>query len=200
MSDERDQISERSFFHDGMRELQDRFGGRRVADRLVQHRSKATFDEWDREVIEGLPFFFIASAWGGSVDCSIKSGHPGFVRVTGPAELTWPDYDGNRMYRTLGNILKSPRVGLLFVRFDGQRRLIRVSGAAHLVDERPDPERWPGARRLVRVVADRVYYNCARGVPHMSVVAVSEYLPRAGYNPPEPPWKSGEHVRDVIDD
>ncbi|MDB5378304.1 MAG: pyridoxamine 5-phosphate oxidase family protein, partial [Rubritepida sp.] len=63
-----------------------------------------------------VPFFFIATAHGEAVDCSFRGGAPGFVKVTGPSTLEWPEYDGNSMYRTAGNILRSPRTGLLFLR------------------------------------------------------------------------------------
>ena len=52
------------FYHDGMRELQDRYEGREVADRLEQHRMRATFNDNDRSLIETAPFFFLASAAG----------------------------------------------------------------------------------------------------------------------------------------
>jgi predicted pyridoxine 5'-phosphate oxidase superfamily flavin-nucleotide-binding protein len=102
-----------SMYHDGQRQLQDRYSGRAVADRLEQHRLHRTFTDDDRAFIETAPFFFLATAWQDSVDCSMKGGMPGFVRVTAPNEIAWPDYDGNRMYRSLGNILKNPAVGLL---------------------------------------------------------------------------------------
>jgi hypothetical protein len=48
----------------------------------------------------------------GRPDCSYKSGMPGFIRVTGPSELAFPDYDGNGMFKSLGNVLVNPNVGL----------------------------------------------------------------------------------------
>ena len=107
------------FYHDGMRQLQDRYEGRSVADRLARYRMRAEFNEGDREFIESSAFFFLATATTESVDCSFKGVEPGFVRVIGANVVAWPDYDGNRMYRSLGNIVRNPRVGLLFVRTDG---------------------------------------------------------------------------------
>src|SRR4029450_7118752 len=117
-----------SIYHEGHRELQDRYEGRAVADRLEQHRMHRTFTDADREFIETSRFFFLATAWGDSVDCSMKGGLPGFVRVTAPNEIAWPDYDGNRMYRSLGNLIKNPAVGLLFVKFDAESKLLRITG------------------------------------------------------------------------
>jgi predicted pyridoxine 5'-phosphate oxidase superfamily flavin-nucleotide-binding protein len=90
-------------FHSGNRALQDRFGSRNLADRL-QGIARTAFSEDDRAFIASLPYFFLASAdAGGRPDCSFKGGPPGFVQVTGPSELAFPDYDGNGMFKSLGN-------------------------------------------------------------------------------------------------
>jgi len=99
-----DPIDRAPFYHDGMRELQDRFDGRRVADALEKHRLHFEFWEQDRKLIEEARFFFIATSYQDNVDCSMRSGDPGFVKITGPDTLEYPEYDGNNMYRTLGNI------------------------------------------------------------------------------------------------
>ncbi len=93
-----------SMYHDGHRILQDRYRGRKVADRIEQHRKHSTFSEDDKTLIESVPFFFLATAHGDAVDCSMKGGMPGFIRVTAPDEVAWPDYDGNRMLRSNGSI------------------------------------------------------------------------------------------------
>ena len=71
------------FYHSGMRELQDRYEGRAVPDRLAANRMRDKFNDEDREFIETSPFFFLATATQDSVDCSFKGGEPGFVRVVG---------------------------------------------------------------------------------------------------------------------
>ena len=115
----------RPFYHDGMRDLQDRFDGRRVADALEKNRVRHDFWDADRELIESTPFFFIATSFGTFTDCSLKSGVPGFLKIVGPGTVEYPEYDGNSMYRTLGNIARNPNVGLLFVKFDGQTLRVR---------------------------------------------------------------------------
>lgn len=193
-----------SFYHDGMRELQDRYEGRAVADRLERHRMHATFTEQEREIIEAAPFFFLATATAESVDCSFKGGVPGFVRVVGPNQLAWPDYDGNRMYRSLGNILRDARVGLLFVRFDGPGSAespsrLRVNGHA-AIDESPEARAGiSGAKRVIRVTVDNIFPNCPRYIPRMELVETSMYAPREGHTPPQPEWKSREFVKDVFE-
>ena len=126
------------FYHEGMRALQDRYDGRAVPDRLAANRMRQKFTDGDREFIETAPFFFLATATPESVDCSFKGGEPGFVQVVGENVLAWPDYDGNRMYRSLGNVMQNARVGLLFIRFDGTlldgAARLRVNGRAEIDD------------------------------------------------------------------
>jgi uncharacterized protein len=191
-----------SMYHEGQRDLQDRYRGRAVADRLEQHRMHRTFNDIDRELIETARFFFLATAWQDSVDCSMKGGLPGFVRVTAPNELAWPDYDGNRMYRSLGNLIKSPAVGLLFVNFDADSKnaRLRITGRARL-DESPQAiADLPGAKRLIRVTAEHIFYNCPRYIPKMEFADESVDSPRCDYTPPEPEWKSRDYIRDVLKD
>ena len=189
-----------SMYHTGQRELQDRYGGRAVADRLEEHRLHHTFTDEDRAFIETVPFFFLATAWQDTVDCSMKGGMPGFVHVTASDEIAWPDYDGNRMYRSLGNMLKNPAVGLLFLKFDAKSTRLRVTGRAR-IDENPEAiEGLPGAKRLIRVTADNIFYNCPRYVPKMELVEASIYAPRPDYTPPEPEWKSRDYIRDVLNE
>jgi len=189
-----------SMFHDGQRELQDRYRGRAVADRLEEHRMHHAFSDANRALIESVRFFFLASSFGDSVDCSMKGGVPGFVRVTGPNEVAWPDYDGNRMYRSLGNIIRNPAVGLLFVRFEGNPTRLRVTGKARLDESTEAIADLPGAKRLIRVTATYIFPNCPRYIPRMEFVEESMYSPRANHTPPEPEWKSSDFVRDVIEE
>jgi len=187
-----------NMFHEGQRELQDRYEGRAVPDRLEKHRMHTTFTDDDKEFIETAPFLFIATAWKDTVDCSMKGGIPGFVRVTAPNQISWPDYDGNRMYRSLGNILKNPAVGLLFLKFDAKSIMLRFSGQARF-DESPEAiADIPGAHRIIHVTADYIYYNCPRYVPNMELIEQSIYSPRPEYTPPEPEWKSRDYIREVL--
>ncbi|MEM6495731.1 MAG: pyridoxamine 5'-phosphate oxidase family protein [Pseudomonadota bacterium] len=192
-----------TFFHSGMRELQDRYEGREVPDRLEQHRMRTEFNDEDRKFIESSPFFFLSTASPESVDCSFKGGEPGFVRVTGPNSLEWPDYDGNRMYRSLGNILQSPRVGLLFIRFDGTQfnnaLRLRVNGTAE-IDETSDAiANTPGAKRIVKLSAEHIFPNCPRYIPKLRMEEESAHIPRDGYAPHDQTWKSMPFIKDVFD-
>ncbi|MDX2264816.1 MAG: pyridoxamine 5'-phosphate oxidase family protein [Hyphomicrobiales bacterium] len=187
----------RAFYHDGMRGWQDRFDGRRLADRLDQVTKHAAFTDDDRALIAGAPFFFIASAHDGYVDCSIKAGDPGFVRIIEPNVIEYPEYDGNSQYRTLGNIARSPAVGLLFMKFDGKSYKLRVNGRATIHDDVETLKAHHGAKLVVRIVCE-MYPNCPRYAPNLVDGTPSLYPPRPGAPSPAPEWKSMEIVADVL--
>jgi len=185
-------------YHAGMRRLQDRFDTRRLADRLDETLGRTRFSDEDREFIEGRSLFFLATAdENKQPDCSFKGGEPGFVRVTGADELGFPSYDGNGMFRSLGNVLVNPAVALLFIDFDKPRRL-RVNGRASIADDDPLLQHFVGAQLVVRVRALRIVPNCPRYIPRMAVVEPSPYLPRAGGTPPAPKWKRMAAFADVL--
>src|SRR5215472_7500378 len=185
-------------YHEGMRRLQDRFDTRRLADRLDEKLGRAAFTDEDRQFIESRRLFFFATAGAdGQPDCSYKGGEPGFVRVTGEDELAFPSYDGNGMFRSLGNVLVNPAVALLFVDFERPNRL-RVNGSARLVDDDPLLADFHGAQFVVRVRAARIFPNCPRYIHRMKVGEASPYVPRPDYTPPIPKWKCFDEFRDVL--
>jgi uncharacterized protein len=186
-------------YHDGNRQLQDRFESRRIADRLEEKLTRKEFSADDKVFIEELPYFFLATADAeGRPDCSFKGGPPGFVRVTGPAEIAFPDYDGNGMFKSLGNILVNPEIGLLFIAMHGKPRRLRVNGHAVVSENDPLLAETVGAQLIVRVAARAIFPNCPRYIPAMQSDEPSIYIPRAGQDFPEPKWKSFDDFKDCI--
>ena len=103
-------------YHQANRDLQDAFGSRALADRLAEKLVHDRFTDADAAFIAAQSFFFLATADAdGRPDSSFKGGLPGFVRVVAPDLLVFPDYDGNGMFKSLGNIVANPHVGLLFI-------------------------------------------------------------------------------------
>ena len=191
-------LQERAFFHAGMREFQYEFDGRKVADAIERHRKHYSLRDAERELIQGAQFFFIASAFGEYVDCSMKSGDPGFVKIVGENVIEYPEYDGNSMYRTLGNIKRNSNVGLLFVKFDGKSRRIRINGKASIHTEEEFLERHYGAKVVVRIECE-LYPNCPRYIPNLLDMASSPYIPRKDASPPPAPeWKRRDYIREVL--
>ncbi len=188
----------RSMFHEGHRALQDRHDGRRVADALEKHRRLSEFGDKQSEFIETAGFFFLATSHGDSVDCSFKGGPAGFVRVTGPTSLEWPDFDGNSMYRSLGNILKSGRAGLLFIRMDGAQERLRVNGAAEVLHDHPRLADYPGAKMMIRLEAEEIFPNCPRYIPDLASATASEFLPSKDKPLKKPYWKDFPFIRGIL--
>lgn len=187
-----------SAYHDGMRKLQDRFDTRRLADRLDEKLSRTAFTPDDRQFIESRSLFFLATAdASGQPDCSYKGGDPGFVRVTAADELAFPSYDGNGMFRSVGNMLVNAAVSLLFIDFERPNRL-RVIGRASVSEDDPLRLAMPGAQLVVRVKAERIFPNCPRYIHRMAVTEPSPYVPREGQVPPIPKWKRFEMFCDVL--
>jgi predicted pyridoxine 5'-phosphate oxidase superfamily flavin-nucleotide-binding protein len=185
-------------YHEGSRRLQDRFGSRPLADRLVDRLTHAVFTDSDRAFIESRPMFFLATADAeGRPDCSYKGGRPGFVRVVAPDTLAFPSYDGNGMFRSLGNVLVNPQMGLLFVDFESPRRL-RVNGRATVHEDDALLTDFTGAQLLVRVRAEAIFPNCPRYVHRMGLVEESPYAPCEGHVPPVPEWKTRPVFREVL--
>ncbi|MFT3956732.1 MAG: pyridoxamine 5'-phosphate oxidase family protein [Piscinibacter sp.] len=185
-------------YHAGMRDLQDRFDTRRLADRLDECLGRALFSERDKAFIESRPLFFLATADAqGRPDCSHKGGVPGFVRVTGPDELEFPSYDGNGQFRSLGNMVANPAVGLLFIDFESPNRL-RVNGEASVLDDPEALARHHGAQLVVRVRARRIFPNCPRYIHRSAGSQLSADAPRPDHEPPTAAWKSMAIVADVL--
>ena len=185
-------------YHDGMRQLQDRFDSRQLADRLDERLGRSVFTADDRTFIETRPLFFLASADAqGRPDCSYKGGDPGFVRITADNELAFPSYDGNGMFRSLGNVMVNAAVGLLFIDFESPRRL-RVNGQARLSEDDELLTTFTGAQLVVRVRAERIFPNCPRYIHRTASADPSPYVPRPGYTPPQPKWKSMDMFSDVL--
>ncbi|HEY2979765.1 MAG TPA: pyridoxamine 5'-phosphate oxidase family protein [Anaerolineales bacterium] len=185
-------------YHAGSRRLQDQFDSRRIADRLEQVNTHATFTDRDRAFIEARSMFFLATAnEDGWPDCSYKGGMPGFVRVVDGQTLAFPDYDGNGMFRSLGNISLNPHVGLLFIDFEKPGRL-RVNGLATLHADDPLLAEFEGAQLIVRVNAERIFPNCPRYIHKMQLVKYSIYAPTDDHVPPEPDWKKQAEFCDAL--
>ncbi len=187
-----------TLYHDGNRQLQDRFDSRRISDRLENLARKAFTDD-DKAFIESAAYFFIATADAeGRPDCSFKGGLPGFVRVTGPSELSFPDYDGNGMFKSLGNVVVNPNVGLLFIAMHGTPRRLRVNGSARVRDDDPLLKEAVGAQLIVRLEARAIFPNCPRYIPDMQMAGPSIYTPQPNCDPPEPAWKSFDIFKDAV--
>jgi uncharacterized protein len=185
-------------YHDGQRRLQDTYDTRRLADRLDEVIVSRTLSDSDSAFISSLDHFFLATVDpDGWPTVSYKGGAPGFVRVCDPTTLAFPNYNGNGMYLSLGNVLDNGRVGMLFVDWERRNRL-RVHGTATIHAEDELLEDYPEAQFVVRVETTSVFPNCPRYIHRMQRVTPSEFVPTAGVRTPVPGWKRSEWAFDVL--
>ena len=186
-----------TIYHDGNRQLQDQFDTRRLADR-VNDIVKDHVDDNDRAFIERMDMFFIATVdEHGHANCSYKGGEPGFVRVIDERTIAFPNYDGNGMYLSMGNVLKTKEVGLLFIDFENQWRM-RLNGEATIDMDDPLMAEYPEAQFIVRVHAREVFPNCPRYIHQYKLVKRSKFVPKGECKTPVPAWKTGGWVDDVL--
>jgi PPOX class probable FMN-dependent enzyme len=130
----------------------------KVADRVTPHY---------RAFIDAAPFAVLATCGPEGLDCSPRGDRPGFVRVADERTLLVPDRRGNNRVDSLRNVVRDPRVALLFL-IPGAGNTLRVNGRAHLTT---DPELLASfavngqpPRSVIVVTAEAVYFQCARAV------------------------------------
>lgn len=183
-------------YGDGARSLQDRLDTRRLADALARRTIHTELTDDDVALIAAQ-----ASVWLSTVDAdgwpdvSYKGGDVGFVEVASRSELRIPMYDGNGMQRTMGNIVDTGRVALLFVDTTRPWRM-RLHGTASVSTDPTDVDRFPGAQAVVTVTTVRIFPNCGRYVH--SGDELSEYVPDADGDAPIPHWKRYEELYDAL--
>ncbi|CAA0101182.1 Flavohemoprotein [BD1-7 clade bacterium] len=130
----------------------------------------SAFDETTQAFIGAADTFFVASAVGANhkqnasdeekingVDISHRGGRAGFVRVDNNRQLTIPDYLGNFHFNTLGNFLKNPKAGLLFIDFD-RGDILQLIGTAKILWDSPDTRHFEGAERLWTFTLERGHW------------------------------------------
>ena len=183
----------------GARGLQDTFDSRRLADRLVDVTVNEAIDERTKGFMEAASYFYLATVDAdGFPDVSYKGGRPGFVHVIDENTVRFPNYDGNGMYRSLGNIVDTPKVGMLFIRQNERAARIRVHGMARVLTDEAACAEFDSADAVVEVTIGRTFVNCPRYVHDLTSDELSEFAPAAGYTPPNPEWKEWDTFADVL--
>ena len=185
-------------YGDSHRAFQQQHDTVRLADRLESF-AHSELDDKDRAFIESASFFFLSTVdEHGRPTVSYKGGPPGFVRITGPSELSFPAYDGNGMFLSLGNIASTAQVGLLFISFESPRRL-RIQGVAR-VEPNEGSGQVPGAIHLVHVKISQAFVNCGRYIHPFESKGLSRHVPDASGHQPFPNWKRIDFIADSLSD
>ncbi|PSB32440.1 pyridoxamine 5'-phosphate oxidase family protein [Stenomitos frigidus] len=92
--------------------------------------------------------FFIASSHPDGADASHRGGNPGFVQVISDTKLLFPDYAGNNMFNTFGNLFQNPHAGLLSIAFE-RGETLQLTGTAQIIWDSERLSEFAGAQRLV---------------------------------------------------
>ncbi len=133
---------------------------------------KEAIDDSTAYFIEGQKFFFIATAsTNGECDCSFRGTEQDVdgnllqsVFIKDPKTLIFPDYSGNNIYNSFGNIIVNPNIGILFIDFKSALRL-RVNGGVKIISDKNDYKYiWPKALRYIEVTVKQVYFNCPKRI------------------------------------
>jgi len=186
------------FFTDAQRALQQANDSIDLANRLLEVTVATELAEAQAQFVASQSMFFLATVDEfGFPSCSYKGGHRGFVRVLNPSTLIFPNFDGNGMFMSLGNIKDRQKVGLLFIDFEKPQRL-RVRGDAEVIESGALVDSYPGAQQVVRVTVSNVWVNCPRYIPKMTLEAASPAIPNADGDFPLALWKRIDFLQDVL--
>lgn len=174
----RSQPGRLDLLHEGEIDAQRRFGVEGFwSDFNLRAMFRDSVSEGFASYIEALPFFFIATANArGECDCSFRgrefdasgNAYP-LLKVIDHKTLVFPDYRGNKLFNSLGNILVNPQIGMLFIDFENRNRA-RINGAAEIIEDAAVyADTWPLAHRYVQVTPAQVYGNCRARIPRMTL-------------------------------
>ncbi|MFI8194310.1 pyridoxamine 5'-phosphate oxidase family protein [Streptomyces sp. NPDC085946] len=137
-------------------------------------------DPAQQQAVRAADTFFVATASDrGDADASHRGGNPGFVQVLSPTLLRWPDYVGNAMFLTLGNLLLNASAGLLVPDWQTGTTL-HLSGTARTVWDAEEIAKVPGAQRLVEFSVEAVREITAASPLRWTSPGYSRFNPPAG--------------------
>ncbi|MCE3224657.1 MAG: uncharacterized protein K0S58_2837 [Nitrospira sp.] len=165
----------------GERRAQERFGTPGRAEAFYANQVLSYLNQPMQDFITRMEMVFIATADAtGNCDCSFRAGAPGFVQVLDEKTLAYPEYRGNGVLASVGNILENPHVGLIFLDYYQSTVGLHVNGRARVLDpnEATDLPHLPpsmteaaqikGGRRAeawVTIGVEEAYIHCSKHVP-----------------------------------
>ena len=186
------------FFTAAQRQLQSEFETIDLADRIAEAVVSEELLDQQAEFIHSRNMFYLSTIdESGYPSCSYKGGDLGFVRVIDSGTVVFPNYDGNGMFMSMGNIQAKAKVGLLFIDFETPQRL-RLRGEASLLREGPMLDSYPGANFVVEISVNHVWVNCPRYVHRMQPLEQSPYLPQKDGSVSLALWKRIDILQDVL--
>ena len=120
-----------------------------------------------RRLIEAAPFVAVATSGPEGLDCSPKGDAPGFVRILDDKTLAIPDRPGNNRIDSFRNIMRDPRIALLFL-IPGIGETLRVNGRASISIDPDLMQTFAVGGKLPRSVLiihiERIYFHCSKAI------------------------------------
>jgi predicted pyridoxine 5'-phosphate oxidase superfamily flavin-nucleotide-binding protein len=165
----------------GEHSLQEKYDTKKEAEHFYQKQMLDHLNPTMQEFIRRQEMVFVATADAkGNCDCSFRAGQPGFVRVLDRTTLLYPEYRGNGVLASNGNISENPHIGLFFIDFFEATIGLHVNGKARIVDndellhrhdlplEVQEDLAVKGRRRAERwvmVEVEEAYIHCSKHIP-----------------------------------
>lgn len=155
----------------GERILQEAYGTQERARRFYDTQVLDHLSETMRTFIGRQEMMFVSTADAdGRCDSTFRAGPPGFVAVLDKGQVAWPEYRGNGVMASLGNIAVNGNAGLLFVDFFDDLIGLHVNGRAEIVEDLPELAADRRCERWVRVEVEEAYIHCRKHIPLLAKV------------------------------
>ncbi|MFK7943581.1 MAG: pyridoxamine 5'-phosphate oxidase family protein [Paracoccaceae bacterium] len=188
-----------AFYTDAQRKLQEDNGTAKLSHAVIQAIVRDELEDYHIDYIQTRDYFFLSTVTAeGEPTVSYKGGPVGFVKHLGGNTLVFPNYDGNGMWLSMGNIDAAAKVGMLFMDFETPWR-IRVQGDGRLSRDPELMAHFPGCNMVAVVEVTRVFQNCARMIhKHKRIEPHSVYVPDAEGKQPFPAWKRIDAIQEYL--
>jgi ferredoxin-NADP reductase/predicted pyridoxine 5'-phosphate oxidase superfamily flavin-nucleotide-binding protein len=143
-----------------------------------------------RSLVDKADMFFLSTSSGSDMDTNHRGGPPGFIRIVSPTCIIYPEYSGNRLYQSLGNLQLNPLIGITVPDFESGDVLYTTGRASILIGA--DAEKaMPGTNLAVKIdLTDTRYVK--QGLAFRGALQISGYSP---YNPRLRPLASEGNIR-----
>ncbi|EMD88668.1 hypothetical protein COCC4DRAFT_195595 [Bipolaris maydis ATCC 48331] len=103
-----------------------------------------------RALISASDMFFLSSSTSDDMDVNHRGGPPGFVRIISPSEIVYPEYSGNRLYQSLGNLQLNPKIGLAFPNY-ATGDMLYITGRTQILAGKDAADILPGSNLTVKI-------------------------------------------------
>ena len=187
--------TKKNFYSSSQKIIQKKYKGFKVAEALLKNRVHNKLLPEYKSLIKKSRFFIISTIGEKYPEVSIKSGYKGFLKIINSNLLEFIDYDGNRMFRTIGNIKSNHFISLLIFDLDmpdtkdkpNTPVKLRILGKAKCVTK--------NKIRLIRISIDFAFSNCPRYLPNYKFISDSKFVKNKKLTPE---WKKRSYIKNIL--